>query len=103
PCALTHASAVIASSTLTCSDYQRHYTDRRARLAGRQANGSQVAPVAVTWLLSAERAEQLSPGGATRLLLGLASLLDAQSVPGPVLTTEAICRFLGGVGSPAAV
>jgi len=102
PCALTHASAVIASSTLTCSDYLRHYTDQRARLPPRQSNGSKVSPVVVTWLLSAERAEQLAPGGATRLLLGLAALLDGQPVPGPVFTTEAICRFLGGVGSPVA-
>jgi tetratricopeptide (TPR) repeat protein len=101
PCALTYAAAVIASSTQTCRDYQHHYTDRLARLAAHQANGTQVAPVAATWLLSADRAGQLAPGGATGLLLGLAALLDGQPVPAPVFTSSAVCQYLTGAGARA--
>jgi tetratricopeptide (TPR) repeat protein len=99
PCALTHASAVLATTTQSCRDYRRHYADKCARLAARQANGEPPAAPAVTWLLSAERAEQLSPGGATALLLALAALLDGQAVPGPVFTTPAASKFLADTGA----
>ncbi len=61
PCALTHAGAVITTTTQTCRDYQRRYADRRALLASRQAGSQPPAARAVTWTLSAERAGQLSP------------------------------------------
>jgi tetratricopeptide (TPR) repeat protein len=104
PCALTHASAVLATTTQTCRDYQHHYTTTRAHLAAHQAGGEPpAAPAvpAVTWLLSAERAEQLSPGGTTQLLLALTALMDGQPVPGPVFTTQAVCTYLADAGAPA--
>lgn len=101
PCALTHASAVLATTTQTCRDYQHHYTDKCARLAARRAGGEPPAAPVVTWLLSAERAEQLSPGGATALLLALAALMDGQAIPGPVFTTLAACTFLADTGAAA--
>jgi hypothetical protein len=101
PCALTHASAVLATTTQSCRDYQRHYTSKRARLAARQAGGEPPAAPAVTWLLSAERAGQLLPGGATQFLLALAALLDGQAIPAPLFSTPAMCKYLAEAGAPA--
>jgi tetratricopeptide (TPR) repeat protein len=101
PCALTHASALIATTTQTCAHYQRRYTDKLASLAARQADGTPAGPVAATWVLSAERAGQLVSGGATSLLLALTALLDGQPVPGPVFTTSAACGYLTHAGGRA--
>jgi len=100
PSALTHASAVIAATTLTCRDYQHRYTTRRAHLAAQQDASEQPA-AAVTWTLSAEQAERLSPGGGTQLLLALAALLDGHAVPGTVFTTSAACAYLAEAGARA--
>jgi tetratricopeptide (TPR) repeat protein len=102
PVALTHASAVIATATQSCADYQRHYAHKRARLGARQAHGEPLVAPAVTWILSAERASQLSPGGATQLLLVLAALLDGQAVPAAMFTTPAACKYLAEAGASAA-
>jgi tetratricopeptide (TPR) repeat protein len=101
PCALAHASAVIAGSTWTCRDYEHQYIARLGRLAARQANGCPAGPVAATWLLSAERAERLAPGGATNLLLALMALMDGEPIPSPTFTTSAISGYLAAAGCPA--
>lgn len=101
PCALAHASALIATTTQDCRHYQHHYAGTRARLA-RQPGGGPVTPAAVTFLLSADRAAQLAPGGATWPLLALAALLDGQPLPGPLLTTPAAVRYLARAGARTA-
>ncbi|HUZ24313.1 MAG TPA: tetratricopeptide repeat protein [Streptosporangiaceae bacterium] len=97
PCALAHASALITTTTQDCRHYQHHYTGSRARHPG----GEPVTPAAVTWMLSAERAGQLSPGGATWLVLALAALLDGQPIPGPVFTATVTCKYLAEAGAVA--
>jgi hypothetical protein len=101
PLALTHAAAVIVTTTWSCGDYQRHYDGKRARLAARQAQAGLPAAAAVTWMLSADRAGQLAPGGATQLVLVLAALLDGQAVPAPVFTAPAACKYLAEAGTSA--
>ncbi|HEY5990434.1 MAG TPA: tetratricopeptide repeat protein [Streptosporangiaceae bacterium] len=101
PCALTHASAVITTTTQSCRDYQRRYADDHARLAVRHGHG-EPPTAAVTWTLSAERAGQLAPGGATELLLALAALLDGQAIPVPVFTTLAVTEYLAAAGPSVA-
>ena len=97
PCALTHAGAVIATTIQTCHDYQHRYAAACAKLATRQP-GSPPPPAAITWVLSAERAEQLCPGGATWLLLALAAQFGAQPIPSPVFTTPATFTYLAQHG-----
>ena len=101
PCALTHAGALIATTIQTCRDYQHCYAAACAKLASRQLAGPS-PPAAITWLLSAERAEQLCPGGATWLLLTLAAQFAGQPIPGPVFTTPATCTYLAQHGVPGA-
>ncbi|HEY1616415.1 MAG TPA: tetratricopeptide repeat protein [Streptosporangiaceae bacterium] len=101
PCALAHAAALVATTTQTCRDYYRYFTDYRDRLEAASDAGTPTAPTAITWTLSADRAAQLAGGGTTRLQLLLAALLDGQPVPGQVFTAEAACKFLAEAGSSA--
>jgi tetratricopeptide (TPR) repeat protein len=96
PLALAQASAVIASSVLSCRDYRGHFVRRREHMA--QASASGMAAAAVTWTFSAEQAERLSPRSA-QALLALAALLDGDGIPAGVFTTAAACGYLAGEGA----
>lgn len=98
PPALSQASAVIASSGLSCRDYRDFFAQRRAQLA--EAADHERAAAAVTWTISVEQAERLSPGGGAQYLLALAALLDGQGIPGQMFTALATCEYLSaGTGS----
>ena len=96
PLALAQASAVIASSELSCRDYRDCFAGRREQAAA--AAGCEPPAAAITWAISAEHAEQLSPGGATQALLALAAILDGHGIPGAVFTTSAARDYLAGGG-----
>ncbi|MGH3159289.1 MAG: hypothetical protein ACRDNF_22320, partial [Streptosporangiaceae bacterium] len=89
PLALAQATAVIASSALSCRDYRDRFALRREQLA-RKAG----APAgATTWTLSVDLADQLSPVTGQFLLM-LGSLLDGHEIPGALFTTRAIGEYL---------
>jgi len=94
PVALTQASAVIASSTMSCHNYREYFVRRRQQLT--DSSGTPPPASAVTWTLSLERASQLAPGGSVRSLLALAALLDGHGIPGTVLTAPAAAGYLAG-------
>jgi tetratricopeptide (TPR) repeat protein len=97
PLALAQASAVIASSALSCHDYRDLFARKREQLP---EPASRPPPAAsVTWAISAEQADRLSPGGAAGAVLALAALLDGQQIPGAVFTTPAACEYLAGDGA----
>jgi tetratricopeptide (TPR) repeat protein len=96
PMALAQASAVIASSVLSCRDYRDYFTRRREHMA--QAAGGDPAAAEVTWTFSAEQAERLLPRGA-QALLALAALLDGNAIPARVFATPAACGYLTGEGA----
>jgi len=95
PCALAQAAAVITTTAQTCHDYQHYYTARLALLAAQPASPP---PAEVTWVLSAERAGQLCPGGITWLLLAIAAQFGGQAIPGPVFTAPVTCAYLAQQG-----
>jgi len=97
PLALAQASAVIASSALSCRDYRDVFARRREELA--EAVGGPPPAASVTWAISAEQADRQSPGGAARAVLALAALLDGHGIPGAVFTTPAACEYLAGDGT----
>ncbi len=96
PLALAQASAVIASSVLSCRDYRDYFTRRREHMT--QAAGGDPAAAGVTWTFSAEQAERLLPRGA-QALLALAALLDGNGIPARVFVTPAACGYLTGEGA----
>jgi tetratricopeptide (TPR) repeat protein len=100
PLALAQASAVIASSVLSCRDYRDYFARRRDQMA--QAAGGEPAAAAVTWTFSAEQADRMSPGAA-QSLLALAALLDGNGIPTEVFAAPATVRYLAGspAGRPA--
>lgn len=73
PLALAQAAAVIDSSELSCRDYLEHYAREAAVEPGAPSS-------AVSWGLSLEHAELLSPGTAQQLL-AFAALLDGAGIP----------------------
>ncbi|HMD95258.1 MAG TPA: hypothetical protein VKG80_21705, partial [Trebonia sp.] len=92
PMALAMASAVIASSELTCHDYREHFLRRRDQVRA-AARAGQPAAGAVTWALAMDHAELLSPGAAHSLLV-LAALLDGNGMPSTVFGTSAARDYL---------
>jgi tetratricopeptide (TPR) repeat protein len=92
PLALAHASAVIASSVLSCRDYRDYFARRREYMRGA---GAEPAAAAVTWTLSADQADRLSPGAAQALLV-LAALLDGDGIPAEVFAAPAARGYLAG-------
>jgi tetratricopeptide (TPR) repeat protein len=91
PLALAQASAVIASSELTCHDYREHFVRRRDQAIA-TASGHEAASAAISWMLSMDHADLLSPGTAQSVLV-LAALLDGNGIPGSILTTAAARRY----------
>ena len=92
PMALAMASAVIASSELTCHDYREHFLRRRDQVRAASRAG-QPAAGAITWALAMDHAELLSPGAAHSLLV-LAALLDGNGMPSTVFGTSAARDYL---------
>jgi len=99
PVALAQASAVIASSTMSCHNYREYFVHRRQQLA--DSSGALPSASAVTWMLSFERANQLAPGWSAQSLLALAALLDGDGIPGTVLTAPAGAGYLAAGEAPA--
>ena len=99
PTALAQASAVIASSPLTCREYRAHFGRRRQQLA--DSSSARPSAAAVTWTFSFERADQLAPDGSAQLLLALAALVDGRGIPETVFATSAAGDFLAAGGVPA--
>src|ERR1700761_7054637 len=85
-----------AGSGENCPSYQRSFTEHRERL--RAAGEREPPAAAVTWMLSAEYAEERLPGGGTWPLLVLMAVLDSHGIPLPVLAGPAACRYLAGTG-----
>ena len=94
PVALAQASAVIASSPLSCREYRAHFVRRREQLA--RSSRTRPSAAAVTWTFSFERAGQLTPAGTAQLLLALAALLDGHGIPQTVFAASAAGDFLAG-------
>jgi tetratricopeptide (TPR) repeat protein len=90
PLALAQASAVIATSDLTCHDYREHFARRmeQAVSASTPDGGGELAPGAITWALSMDHADLLAPRTAQSLLV-LAALLDGNGIPATVFETPA--------------
>jgi tetratricopeptide (TPR) repeat protein len=96
PLALAQASAVIASSGMSCQDYRDEFASNRA--AAGAASGSPAAG-AVTWAISCEQAARLAPEGAARALLSLAAYLDGRGIPGAVFGTSAAAAHITGAAA----
>jgi tetratricopeptide (TPR) repeat protein len=94
PLALAQASAAIANSGVTCRDYREMFAKQRDQIA--QSAGVVPAPKAVTWTLSLECADELSPGGLPQSCLALTALLGCQGIPEAVFSTRAVADFVAG-------
>jgi tetratricopeptide (TPR) repeat protein len=92
PAALSHATAVMATSSISCREYRDFFLRRRGQLAA--IFDGEPAAAAVTWTFSFELASRLSPHGAAQSVLAIAALLDGRGIPSAVFTTTAACAYL---------
>jgi tetratricopeptide (TPR) repeat protein len=100
PLALAQATAVIASSRMTCEDYRDRFHRRRPEL-GLAGQDPQLA-AAVTWTLAVDRADQMLPGGTAHACLAFAALLDGHGIPDSVFMSAAAGRYIAGDRVPLA-
>ncbi|HYK67455.1 MAG TPA: tetratricopeptide repeat protein [Streptosporangiaceae bacterium] len=100
PAALAQASAVIASSPLSCREYRAQFLQRREQIA--ESPSAQPPAAAVTWTFSLARAGQLAPGGSAQFLLAMIAHLEGHGIPQTVLTAPAAGDLLGASGDVAA-
>ncbi len=99
PLALAQASAVIASSELTCHDYREHFLRRRQQVLGAAAVAvAEPVAGAITWALSVDHADLLSPGSAQPMLI-IGALLDGNGIPGTVFDTSAAREYCAAAGA----
>jgi tetratricopeptide (TPR) repeat protein len=94
PAALAQASAVIASSAMSCQGYQDYFVRWRDYLA--DSAGALPLANAVTWPVSLQSAATFAPDGSVRSMLALAALLDGHGIPATVLTAPAAVGYLTG-------
>lgn len=94
PLALAQASAVIASSELTCHEYREHFVRRRDQAVA-ATRGTEAA---ISWMLSMDHADLLCPGTAQSLLV-LTALLDGNGTPATIMTTAAARRYCASAAS----
>jgi tetratricopeptide (TPR) repeat protein len=99
PLAIGQASAVVASSNLTCRDYRDLFL-QRGHLIGPAADEIPSAAM-VTWILCLERAESLVRGASVRLMLVFLALLDGHGIPAAVFGSKALIAYLGGTATPS--
>jgi tetratricopeptide (TPR) repeat protein len=97
PLALGQASAVVASSTLTCRDYRDLFLQRRDEIW--IGAGEIPSAAMVTWIICLERAESLLPSPSVRLMLVFLALLDGHGIPGVVFGAPALAAYLGGAAT----
>jgi Tetratricopeptide repeat len=99
PLALSHASAYMVESGITCSEYRRIFADEFRRLQDlfpeeKESFDPHAATIATTWKVSLDQADGFAPAGIARPLIDLASFLDPSAVPVTVLTTPATLHYL---------
>ena len=101
PLALSLAAATMAGTALSCREYRLRLAGRWQELAGRSL-GDQVSPADVAWSLALDRADLRPPAGLARGLLVILALLAPAEVPGRLLTSAALLRYLASRGVPGA-
>ncbi|MHB1595555.1 MAG: FxSxx-COOH system tetratricopeptide repeat protein [Streptosporangiaceae bacterium] len=97
PLALSLAAATMAGTALSCREYRLRFAGRWQELAGRSL-GDQLSPADVAWSLAMDRADLRPPAGLARALLAILALLAPAEVPGRLLTSTALLRYLASRG-----
>jgi tetratricopeptide (TPR) repeat protein len=99
PLALSHAAAFMADRRMTCAEYRGAFADRERHLADLFPEAEALPDqyertIAVTWSLSVDAADALTPVGLARPLLQLASVLDPDGIPAGAFTAQAVLNWL---------
>ena len=100
PITLAQAGALLADTGIDCREYRMRIVEQRGRLSA--AAGNMSSTVAAAGALAIDLADRRRPVGLAWPALALICLLDANGIPGVVLTSHAACAFLSqfGAGTP---
>jgi tetratricopeptide (TPR) repeat protein len=102
PLALAQASALIATSGQSCRAYCDQFARRKAQIA--RTIGVEPSAAAVTWTLSLEESDRLTPAGTAQPVLALSALLDCHGIPGTVLSSAVSSEYgSAGLADPTLV
>ncbi|MER6421191.1 tetratricopeptide repeat protein [Streptomyces sp. NPDC001137] len=99
PLALSQAVAYLIDTGLDSATYRARLADQQRILTELLPDPSGLpddhdAPVAATWALSVQRADQLVPAGLARPMLELLAMLDPNGIPGPLLAGPPALAYL---------
>jgi tetratricopeptide (TPR) repeat protein len=99
PLALSQAAAYIVDRDIDCATYRTRFADRSRTLGQLEPETSVIpdgyhATIAVTWSLSIEAADRLTPTHLAKPVLSLLSVLDAAGAPMSVLSSTAVLDFV---------
>ncbi|MCK2240576.1 MULTISPECIES: tetratricopeptide repeat protein [unclassified Crossiella] len=102
PLALAQAAAYVLDRDITCAEYRERLADQGNSLESLAPEQDCLPedhrePVARTWSLSVQLANDLNPAGLAKPLLELASMLDPNGIPGDVFVSEAVREYLAKV------
>ncbi|MFI1692990.1 SAV_2336 N-terminal domain-related protein, partial [Streptomyces sp. NPDC020794] len=102
PLALSQAAAYLIETGQDVATYRRLLADRATTLADTAPDylDDGVLPLAATWSLSIDHADQLRPFGLPRPMLQLAAMLDANGIPETILTSQPALTYLSAHRSP---
>ena len=96
PITLAQAGALLADTGIDCREYRMRIAEQRGRLGA--AAGIISSTVAAAGALAIDLADRRPPVGLAWPALALTCLLDPNGIPGAVLTSWAVCGFLGRFG-----
>ncbi|WP_433546535.1 NB-ARC domain-containing protein [Streptomyces sp. CA-294286] len=97
PLALSQAAVYLIDSGISCLAYRNRLADRTRSLSDAAPDvlpDNQNHTVAAVWSLSLDRADILRPAGLARPTLQLASAMDPNGIPEPVLTSQPALNYL---------
>lgn len=97
PLALSQAAAYLVDAGISCQTYRGMLADRTLSLADAAPDvlpDDQTHAVAAAWSLSLDRADTLRPAGLARPVLQIASTMDPNGFPEPILTSQPALAYL---------
>ena len=94
PLALGQAVTYMVELSMGCASYLKLFHDRMRTLREVFPDWDTSTPLAATWELSLEQANNSTPHGVAQPLMGIISLLDSTGIPTQIFNTPPMLKYL---------